>query len=112
MHLFFNFYLSCLALAAANLLLAAFLLFTLQKARNREANVVLGILLLVLAATFLSDILLHNQVFRFYPHLLNYESLLILLQGLLLYGYILYQTRPQFHLRSAHQLPLGALVGR
>ena len=110
MHLFFNFYLACMALAAANLLLAALLLFTLQKARNRKANVVLALLLLVLAATFLSDVLLYNQVFRCYPHLLDYESLLILLHGPLLYGYILYQTRPQFHLRPAHLLHLLPLV--
>jgi len=100
-----------MALAAANLLLAALLLFTLQKARNLKANIVFAILLLVLAATFLSDIMLYNQVFGFYPHLLDYESLLILLHGPLLYGYILYQTRPQFHVRPVHLLHLLPLVG-
>jgi AraC-like DNA-binding protein len=111
MHLFINFYLFCLVLAAANLLLAALLLFTLRKARNRKANTVLGILLLALAATFLSDIMLLNQGFQVCPHLLDYDSLLILLYGPLLYGYILHQTRPQFQVRPAHLLHLLPLVG-
>jgi AraC-like DNA-binding protein len=106
MELFLDIYLLCMELAASNLVMAALLLLTLRKARNSKANIMLAIWLIVLGIAFLNDILYRNKVFNTCPQLLDYDSYLLLLNGPLLYGYILYQTRPHFRLRAKHLLHL------
>jgi hypothetical protein len=70
MTLVYNLYLFCAAVAIINLVSAAVLLFVLREARNREANLVLGLLLLCLAGSLLSDILNHFYFLNQYPQLL------------------------------------------
>ncbi|MBD2769194.1 helix-turn-helix transcriptional regulator [Hymenobacter sp. BT664] len=112
MTLSFTVYLFCVALAIANLVMAAILLLALRKARNRKANLTLSLLLLCLAASFfLGDILYRTSFFERYPHLIESDPFLSLCLGPLLYCYILYQTRPDFQLRPRHLLHLLALPG-
>ncbi len=113
MRLTIPFYLLCVVIAAVNLLLTAVLLFTLRKARNRRANRVLGILLLLLGASFFSDVLAENGFFDRYPHLFEYDALLSLSLGPLLYFYIRHQTRPGIRPQPAdllHLVPIGLYV--
>ncbi len=63
MNLNISFYLICIVIAVVNLLLTAMLLFTLRKARNIRANRILGVLLLLLGASFMSDVLWTNRFF-------------------------------------------------
>jgi len=106
MTLFFNLYLFCAAVAIINLVPAAVLLFVLRKARNRKANFLLGLLLLCLAGSLLSDIQVANHFFNRYPQLLDYDSLLVSAIGPLLYFYVLCHTRPDVRLRPVHLLHL------
>jgi len=107
----FTVYLFCVALAIANLVMAAVLLLAPRKARNRKANLTLILLLLCLAASFfIGDILYRTSFFKRYPHLMEYDPFLTLCLGPLLYCYILYQTRPDFRLRPRHLLHLLPLL--
>jgi len=103
-------YLVCIALAIANLVLAAVLLLALRKARNRPANRTLSVLLLCLAGSFfMGDVFYLTPLFERYPHWVECDVFLTLCLGPLLYGYILYQTRPDFQLsprQLLHLLPL------
>ncbi|WP_052732649.1 helix-turn-helix domain-containing protein [Hymenobacter terrenus] len=110
MTLHLSWYDDCVAVAIINLLLAALLVSMLKKARNRKANVMLAVLMLCLAISFLGDILGVNDFFKSYPHWMEYDPFLTLLLGPLLYSYILYQTRPGFRLRLRHLLHLLPLL--
>lgn len=110
MNLNFSYYLICVVIAAVNLLLAAVLLFSLRKARNIQANRILGVLLLLLGASFMSDVLWTNRFFSYYPHLFEYDTPMSLLIGPLLYLYIRYQINPKTHLKPLDLLHLLPVV--
>jgi AraC-like DNA-binding protein len=105
-----RFYLICVAVAASNFLLTAVLLFLLKKARNVRANRVLGIVLLLLGASFMSDVLWANHFFDSYPHLFEYDTPMGLCIGPLFYLYIRYQVNPKTRLRPPDLLHLLPLV--
>lgn len=105
-----RFYLICVAVAASNFLLTAVLLFLLKKARNVRANRVLGTVLLLLGATFMTDVLGANRFFDYYPHLFEYDTPLGLCMGPLLYLYIRYQINPNTRLQPSDLLQLLPLV--
>jgi AraC-like DNA-binding protein len=86
------------------------LLFSLKKMCNRQANGALGLFLILLGASYVSDILYENHFFEWMPHLYDYDGFLTLLLGPLLYFYILLQTRPDFSFRPVHLLHLSSLV--
>ena len=110
MNLNFGFYLICIVIAAVNLLLTAVLLFTLRKARNIRANRILGVLLLLLGASFMSDVLGTNRFFDSYPHLFEYDTPMSLCIGPLLYLYIRYQINPKTRLQPLDLLHLLPVV--
>ena len=110
MKLYVTFYLFCVAIAAANLLLTAILLFTLRRARNLLANRVLGIVLLLLGASFMTDLLRVNHIFDYYPHLYEYDTPMGLCIGPLFYCYIRYQINPKNRLQPLDLLHLLPVV--
>jgi AraC-like DNA-binding protein len=104
-----SFYFFCILIATVNLLLTAVLLFTLRKARNLRANRILGVVLLLLGVSFMSDVLWANRFFDYYPHLFEYDSPVSLCIGPLVFLYIRYQTNPKARLQPAdllHLLPV------
>ena len=103
-------YLICIVVAAANLQLTAVLLFTLRKARNRQANRVLGTVLLLLGASFMTDVLWTMGFFYHYPHLFEYDTPMSLCIGPLVYLYIRYQINPKNRLQPLDLLHLLPLV--
>jgi AraC-like DNA-binding protein len=111
MHLSLDFFLLCTGLSVANVAMASLLLFTVKNSSNRKANVVFGIYFLIVGANGLGGILFNNQFFNYFPHLLGYDRFLHLLQGPLLYLYILYQTRHNYRLRPRYLLHLLPLIG-
>lgn len=111
MHLSLDFLLLCLVLTAANLTMASLLLFTLKHSHNRIANIVFGIYLLTIGANALGNVLFTNQFFHYFPHLIGYDYVLLLLQGPLLLLYILYQTRHDYRLRPRYLLHLLPVIG-
>lgn len=110
MNLNTNFYLICILIAAVNLLLTAVLLFTLRKARNIRANRILAVLLLMLGASFMSDVLWTNHFFDHYPHLFEYDTPMGLCIGPLLYLYIRYQINPKTRLQPLNLLHLLPVI--
>jgi AraC-like DNA-binding protein len=109
MNLDIGFYLFCILIAMANLLLTAMLLLSLRKARNLRANRILAAALLLLGASFMSDVLWRNGFFDHYPHFFEYDTLLSLCIGPLVYLYIRYQINPSTRLQPPgllHLLPV------
>ncbi len=110
MNLKIGFYLFCIVIAAGNLLLTAMLLFTLRKARNLRANRILGGVLVLLGASFMSDVLWRNHFFDYYPHWFEYDTPMSLCIGPLIYLYIRYQINPNTRLQPPDLLHLLPLV--
>jgi AraC-like DNA-binding protein len=110
MNLDIGFYLFCIVIAAGNMLLTAVLLFTLRKARNLRANRILGVVLLLLGTSFMSDVLWRNRFFDYYPHLFEYDTPMSLCIGPLVYLYIRYQINPNTRLQPPDLLHLLPLV--
>ncbi|MBC8155884.1 MAG: AraC family transcriptional regulator [Bacteroidetes bacterium] len=109
MPIFLTFYLVCVAIAIGNLLLTAILLVTLRQAGDSIANRILAGLLLCLGASFGSDWLGATDFFNRYPHVFEYDALLSLSIGPMLYFYIRLQTRPDQRLGAMdglHVIPL------
>lgn len=74
MNLDISIYLTCTVIAVVNLLLTAVLLFTLRKSRNIQANRILGVVLLLLGASFMSDVLRTIRFFNYYPNWFEYDT--------------------------------------
>ncbi|HEY0057099.1 MAG TPA: helix-turn-helix domain-containing protein [Pedobacter sp.] len=105
-----GFYSISIAIAASNFLLTAVLLFLLKKARNVTANRLLGFLLLLLGASFISDILWTSNFFQRYPHFFEYDTPIGLCLGPLLFFYIRCQINPKAGLHLSDLLHLTPLV--
>jgi AraC-like DNA-binding protein len=113
MNLNISFYIICIVIAGVNLLLTAVLLFTLRKAVNIPANRILGVVLLLCGASFMSDVLWSNRFFDYYPHLFEYDTPMSLCIGPLVYLYIRYQINPKTRLQPSdllHLLPVMLYV--
>ncbi len=79
-------------------------LLVMRRDGKRDANWLLALLLIFLAAGFFTDIFSATGFYSRYPHCLGYESFFTLSLGPLLYYYIRQQTRPDQRPRAVDGL--------
>jgi AraC-like DNA-binding protein len=80
---------------------------------DHTAYRILGVVLLLCGASFMSDVLWSNRFFDYYPHLFEYDTPLSLCIGPLVYLYIRYQINPKTRLQPSdlmHLLPVMLYV--
>jgi AraC-like DNA-binding protein len=96
-------YLCFIGAAICNMVLTSVLL-ALRDDGKRDANWLLALLLIFLAASFFTDLFIATGFYNRFPHCLGYESFFTLSLGPLLYYYIRQQTRPDQQPRAVDSL--------